>query len=230
MRAKFVRDIQKNLKILLNVPCVCAARNNVSALCHGRAPSQDIMLPPQCVLVLPVTNGGNPACFRREQDLQLVHRRKIGGRKCPLSGDRFRLGWQRHDYSHRAHGSAHAQQRQRPDRQHETLAEQSTRAPDRGCAVGNPQDAPGRGQDADRCGGRVRAVLASPPGRWVLASSEAGPQAWNPHMAAAAGSVVRGGQQRYQPVHLRDILWEIQDHFLLMAKGSTNFTRNSNVS
>ena len=36
------------------VLCVRAARNNVAAFCHRRATSQDKMLPPQSVLVLPV--------------------------------------------------------------------------------------------------------------------------------------------------------------------------------
>ena len=59
-RATFVSDTnfvswtcEMFLKILRNISCVRAARNNVVAFCQGRATSQDTMLPPQCVLVLP---------------------------------------------------------------------------------------------------------------------------------------------------------------------------------
>ena len=41
------------LRIFRNICCVRAARNNVVAFCRGRATSQDTMLPPRCVLVLP---------------------------------------------------------------------------------------------------------------------------------------------------------------------------------
>ena len=70
-RATFVADTnfvpwtQNVLKIFRNISCARAARNNVAAFWHGRATSQDTMLPPQCVLVLPGLKF-NPAFRLRE--------------------------------------------------------------------------------------------------------------------------------------------------------------------
>ena len=48
VRHKFcVLDTKMFLKIFRNTSCVRAARNNVTAFCHGRATWQDTMLPPQ---------------------------------------------------------------------------------------------------------------------------------------------------------------------------------------
>ena len=44
-RTHFVSWTQK---MFLKISCVCTARSNVALFCHGRATSQDIMLPPQC--------------------------------------------------------------------------------------------------------------------------------------------------------------------------------------